>query len=157
MSMNTIKIPKLTRGQLNFNTKEGQKVCYVCKEPKDVSEFGANNTRSDGLQTYCKQCAKEKQSEWYYQRTHGLNLKERDQLLEKQNGKCAICNSPTEFQLKKGKHTNTGEYAVVDHCHDHKKIRGILCGHCNTGLGAFKDDIVRLNAAIEYLIIAGSD
>ena len=42
----------------------------------------------------------------------------------------------------------------LDHCHDSKKIRGILCGHCNTGLGAFKDDISRLNAAIEYLILA---
>jgi hypothetical protein len=152
--MSTIKVPKLTRGQLNCNTKSEHKVCYVCKEEKPYSEFGTNNTRSDGLQTYCKKCAKEKQSEWYYQRTHGLNLKERDSLLEAQDGRCAICGSLTEFQFKKGKHTNTGEYAVVDHCHDSKKIRGILCGHCNTGLGAFKDDISRLNAAIEYLILA---
>ena len=37
------------------------------------------------------------------------------------------------------------------------KIPKLTRGHCNTGLGAFKDDIVKLNAAIEYLIIAGSD
>lgn len=157
MSINTIKVPKLTRGKLNCNTQEGFKVCYVCKETKPIHLFGVNNTRSDGLQTYCTKCAKEKQSEWYYQRTHGLNLKERDALLETQNGNCAICGSHTEFQFKAGKHTNTGEYAVVDHCHDSKKIRGILCGHCNTGLGAFKDDIVKLNAAIEYLIIADNN
>lgn len=39
----------------------------------------------------------------------------------------------------------------VDHCHDKKKVRGMLCNNCNTGLGYFKDDTTRLQRAIDYL------
>ena len=34
------------------------KQCSKCKEIKDVSEFGNNRTRRDGLQSQCKQCRK---------------------------------------------------------------------------------------------------
>lgn len=37
--------------------------------------------------------------------------------------------------------------------HDHKtgEFRGIICHHCNKGLGNFKDDVRRLEKAIIYL------
>jgi hypothetical protein len=165
MSTFHIKVPKmtengteaLTRNRLNVNTRINHKICYVCREEKHESLFGINNTRNDGLQTYCNSCAKEKQSSWYYKRVHGVTLQERDAMLLAQNKLCAICNNETEFQLKKGKHTNTGEFAVIDHCHDSKKIRGILCGHCNTGLGAFRDNPFYLEAAIKYLLKSGGE
>ncbi|WP_437216643.1 hypothetical protein [Pectobacterium sp. LFLA-215] len=34
------------------------KVCSRCHEEKNKSEFYANNTRNDGLQSYCKKCVK---------------------------------------------------------------------------------------------------
>jgi hypothetical protein len=165
MSTFHIAIPKLTeegrialtRNKLNPDSDSNTKVCYVCRKEKPKHLFGINNTRNDGLQTYCTQCAKEKQSSWYYKRVHGVSLEERDGILKKQNGKCAICNNETEFQLKKGKHTNTGEFAVIDHCHSSKKIRGVLCGHCNTGLGAFKDNPFYLESAIKYLLESGEN
>ncbi len=42
---------------------------------------------------------------------------------------------------------------VVDGEQDEKssKVRGLLCRQCNTGLGQFQDDPVRLKQAIEYL------
>jgi hypothetical protein len=56
---------------------------------------------------------------------------------EKQNGLCAICHK--DKLLK------------VDHRHSTGKIRELLCGGCNTGLGLFCEDINILSSAIAYL------
>ena len=40
---------------------------------------------------------------------------------------------------------------VLDHCHDTNTFRGWLCGNCNTGLGGFKDDSVKVLRAYNYL------
>lgn len=44
------------------------------------------------------------------------------------------------------------ENLVVDHCHKTNKIRGLLCNHCNRGLGHFKDDPELLEFAKIYLL-----
>ena len=40
---------------------------------------------------------------------------------------------------------------VIDHNHKTGKVRGLLCGSCNTGIGLLKDSPDVLDAAIEYL------
>jgi hypothetical protein len=65
-----------------------------------------------------------------------------DRLFLKQGSKCAICGG-VEIKHVYGWPT--------DHCHSTGDIRGILCTSCNSGLGLFKDDIKRLQAAIAYL------
>lgn len=40
---------------------------------------------------------------------------------------------------------------AVDHDHEISQIRGLLCNDCNRLLGAAKDDIETLEAAIDYL------
>jgi len=71
---------------------------------------------------------------------YGLSLEDWTELLLKQNGKCAIC----ECEL-------IGKIAHTDHDHETDAVRGILCNHCNRGLGGFRDDPKFLRKAIEYL------
>ncbi len=62
---------------------------------------------------------------------------------------CPICERKLKEVSKKGqKHLKSW---VLDHCHDTETFRGWICGNCNTGLGALKDDIVRVSNALKYL------
>lgn len=63
-------------------------------------------------------------------------------MLEAQEGRCAVCKT-TEPGGKGTFH--------VDHCHDSKKVRGLLCSECNLGLGKFKHLPQLLDAAKKYL------
>lgn len=74
-------------------------------------------------------------------RVYGMTQEQYDQLLEDQGGVCAICQNecPTGYAL------------AIDHCHETKEIRGLLCGNCNNGLGRFKDSTKLMKLAIEYL------
>ena len=126
------------------------KTCYVCKETKPLGEFGSNSSRKDGKQSYCKACCKGEQTKWYYQRKFGITLEERDEMLRKQNGKCAICDEDITFQDNMRKNTKRGT-AQIDHCHGKGHIRGILCGPCNNGLGCFRDDLFSISKAFEYI------
>ena len=79
-------------------------------------------------------------------RVYGISADDYALLLREQNGVCAICHRPEETWSKGVK-----RYLAVDHDHETKEVRGLLCGRCNPGLGYFQDDILRLEAAIRYL------
>lgn len=40
---------------------------------------------------------------------------------------------------------------AVDHCHTSGRVRGLLCGNCNTALGLLKEDSVRITALLSYI------
>jgi hypothetical protein len=69
----------------------------------------------------------------------GITLEDYSNIKESQNGVCAICGSKDHIAL------------AVDHCHETKKVRGLLCKNCNTLLGNAKDKVEILNKAIAYL------
>mgnify|MGYP001598902286 CR=1 FL=1 len=69
---------------------------------------------------------------------YGISLVEYEDLLQTANNQCQICR--------------TTETLRVDHDHKTGKVRGILCLHCNSGLGYFKDSQKLLKVAIKYLI-----
>lgn len=77
-----------------------------------------------------------------------MTLEEYNIILESQNFVCAICHQP---ETAKGNNGNIKPLAV-DHCHSTGKIRGLLCMFCNTGLGKFKDDVVSLQSAVDYIL-----
>lgn len=82
----------------------------------------------------------------YLRTRYNLSLNEYQKLLKKQNGVCAICKEK-EISIFKG----TIRMLAVDHDHRTGKVRGLLCGHCNHGLGNFKDNIKLFKNAIKYL------
>ena len=64
-------------------------------------------------------------------------------MLIDQNNSCAICN----------RHVNVlPKNLDVDHDHITGKVRGLLCGKCNMGLGYFQDNINIMDKAIQYIV-----
>lgn len=155
------------------------KICCKCKIEKEKSEFSKDKNQKDGYTYSCKLCRNEKYKEWVknnpdkmikvkenskirsnkyyhsdvgqisYRKSHlknnfGMSIEEFDIILEKQNNVCAICNNP-ETMIK-----NT--FLSVDHCHETKINRGLLCSNCNRGIGLLKDNVEILKNAINYLI-----
>lgn len=75
-------------------------------------------------------------------RQYGITLAKYDEMLEKQDYKCAICGNEDEVE---------GRRLAIDHCHSQGHVRGLLCGKCNRGLGLFYDNPELLQNAINYL------
>jgi len=76
----------------------------------------------------------------------GLSLEQYQEMHDRQNGRCAICDEP-ETQMRSGKI----KALAVDHNHKTGAIRGLLCCDCNQGIGKLKDDPKILRLAAEYL------
>ena len=70
---------------------------------------------------------------------YGIRESDYDEMYEDQEGRCLICNVHQEV-------------LCVDHDHQTKVVRGLLCKECNWGLGKFADDPNRLLAAAAYLM-----
>jgi len=128
------------------------KICTRCKEekPRDTINFPPHNKCKDGLDSWCRKCRATYRSEI----SRG---KFRDQLSDdevrslKKQEKCDICGGSEFAVSRNNKHVGKIYALVMDHNHKTGKFRGMLCNHCNRGLGNFKDNINNLQAAINYL------
>lgn len=72
----------------------------------------------------------------------GFSKKQWENMFDSQGRVCAICGSETSG------HKNGWQ---LDHCHKTKKVRFILCTHCNRGLGGFRDNPELLRRAADAL------
>lgn len=133
-----------------FDEENRLKECTKCGEVKSFDEFNYSPTGKANLQARCRICTRAYSKDRGSKLRRGLTPEAYDALLEKQEGRCAICRTDTP-----GGH---GRWHID---HDHKCcpgrtscgecVRGLLCNHCNTGLGKFQDSEETLMKAIEYL------
>jgi hypothetical protein len=79
----------------------------------------------------------------HFKRSYGITIEQYDEMVRQQGNACAICgrSGNAEFHGR----------LCVDHNHETKKVRGLLCDNCNGGLGKFLDDPSALFRAIIYL------
>lgn len=70
---------------------------------------------------------------------YGLTLEDYDALLASQGGVCAICQKPWRGNL------------YVDHDHETKEVRSLLCPRCNSLCGLIETSGNLIYAAINYL------
>lgn len=78
---------------------------------------------------------------------YGIEPSELVRMIRAQDGKCALCGKAPRRRATGGR----PDGLHVDHCHKTGTVRGLLCAHCNTSLGAFGDDPDRLRAAAAYI------
>jgi len=133
--------------------ERGMSYCAKCKKEKPICEFSKDKYRRiNGVSVYCKKCASKINKLDYklheerfrnndLKKKFGISLSKYNDLLNLQNGVCAICGKLNEYNRR----------LSVDHNHKTNEVRGILCDLCNRGLGVFKDDPMILSKAIKYL------
>jgi Recombination endonuclease VII len=76
-------------------------------------------------------------------KTYGITPEQYDALVAEQGDRCACCGGKSPGGRRK--------YWCVDHDHETKRIRGLLCQPCNTGIGMLGDDVAGVRRAVNYL------
>ena len=127
------------------------RVCNVCRTPKLlILDFPKNAGYAGGYRPTCRQCinrrnrevratwSKEAKAAHHRKYAYGITNEQYLAMVQEQDNKCKIC-------------ANEMLPPNVDHCHETKRVRGLLCKLCNVALGQFKDDPARLKSALTYL------
>ncbi len=125
----------------------GHKYCPNCEKVKPLVEFYTNKRRHDGYDQKCIQCAATTHQRTYIRHKYGLTPQEHAQILESQNGVCAICGK-AEATIHLGKELRLS----VDHDHASGRTRGLLCYRCNHFVGYVERyGAAGLKKVLEYL------
>ena len=158
------------------------KTCIHCHQEKPLSEYNGNSAnKKDKLQNLCRDCEKIRRRKQYLKDdsipdrvakrrkrnniwsranqqernlryNYGITVEERNLLLDRQGGGCAICGKPAIVSLD-----SNSIGLEVDHDHDAEErdgkihIRGLLCGNCNTGIGLAMNNPLTLEAGADYV------
>ncbi len=79
---------------------------------------------------------------------YGIEFEDFLAMLDLQDWQCQICDKKLAVRIA-GK--RKGNVACIDHDHETNKIRGILCSHCNRGIGLLGDNPLKLEKAAVYI------
>lgn len=149
-----------------------RRFCKGCKQEKTVSEFYVRKDPTRAKYQKCKPCILEERRRDYHKdktkyqeqakryrlknplakrntklkQAYGIGIEEYEAILKSQGGVCAGCKRNVTWK-RCGKTMPMN----IDHCHKTGQIRGILCLHCNRGLGCAEDNIQILKNWINYL------
>ena len=115
------------------------KSCTRCKsvKPLDAAHFPLHTKTKSGFDSWCRACRSEYRNEICRGAHRNVISDEALKSLKATVLECVICG--------------VEEKLVVDHDHITGKVRGMLCNHCNRGLGHFRDDPTLLEFAAQYL------
>lgn len=119
--------------------------CSGCQGPKGESSHIS----------YCRACANHAAKKWAKANPEKVAARNRRQQLKEygltpesfaamsaaQSGRCAICDTD---ELR-------GQSLHVDHDHATGRVRALLCGPCNVGLGCARDSVTLLERMVSYL------
>ena len=135
----TAKKRKYSEDPTYAETIRDRQRAYRAKNPEHVKE----QKHQYYLRNAAKISAQRKANrgpryEYELRNKYGLSKEGYEELLQRAGGKCEVCGAT--------------EKLAVDHCHDSLVVRGILCKHCNTGLGYFRDREDLLAKAVTYLL-----
>jgi hypothetical protein len=111
---------------------------FYWKEPLTGGDY--TTTNAEGRKRYqrewrAKNRLRSKSND--LKKSYGICIERYHEMLEAQDGKCAICKADARL--------------AVDHCHVSGTVRGLLCHKCNRALGLFNDNAESLRAAAAYL------
>lgn len=126
--------------QLRINNPE-----YWERQKENVRKWGALN--KEHRSNYDKDKRKNNPNikledrKRHYKYNYNITLEELDKLIIEQDNKCRICNrSP-----------NKDKRLHLDHNHETREIRGLLCAQCNWYVGFIEKDPQILSKIKEYL------
>jgi hypothetical protein len=113
--------------------------CTRCEadKPATLEFFPPHNRKRNGLDSWCRACRNSYRSSICRGRFRGVISDEALVDIKATIKECVICGSD--------------EPLVVDHDHKTGKVRGMLCSHCNRGLGHFRDDPELMEFAAIYI------
>lgn len=156
-------MPQIKRSQEDIakDIAQQHKTCSVCEVRKHFDYFYNYKNKSDGKGYRCKDCDDKAKKKWIEEnpykayesvrrnnlRKYGISLEQYLELLEEQQGGCALCGIKENNTIGNRKDWNFS----VDHDHTSGKVRGLLCNNCNRGLGLLKDNPELLRKAANYV------
>lgn len=133
------------------------KICAKCNVEYPLFKF-FNGYKSDGVTRRiiptCHHCRYKQRLEADSQhlkkrrlkKYYNLSIEAYEAILLSQGQVCAICREHQESYTVDHDHSCCSGEITCGNC-----IRGLLCHGCNRGIGQLKDDITKLQNAINYL------
>lgn len=120
--------------------RDSDRICPICGQPFSLGRMDGRLTRTDKKTcTPCTHTPEGRRLRYYRLTPDAFRALAADG--------CAICRSADDLHVDHDhKCCPSTRRATCGKC-----IRGVLCGNCNRALGLFRDDVQRLQAAINYL------